>query len=241
MKKILLGLSIIGAVAVANAQTTGAILDQQNSLANVNGMTQHFYVAPDSSLTLHFDLTNTTMNPVTYKMRKADVVMQSGSTAYFCLIPGLCYAPLSLVNSQPFTMPSSIEFSAYFISGPNVGDNEVHYVMYDVNNPSDSVTLDLIYHVSPLGLSNITTSNLISEPMPNPANSFVQFNYTMEAGSDNSLVIYNSLGEAVQTIALSNSTNSVRVETAELANGIYYCSFLSGNTTTAVRKLVVQH
>jgi Secretion system C-terminal sorting domain len=241
MKKILFFLSLLTTPVIHAQSATGDFHDLQNNNASVSGTILHFYVAPDSSLIYDFELVNTTSNVVNYKVRKADVSMQAGSTAYFCLVPGLCYAPMALVNSQPFNLPTNVELQSHFTSGPNTGDNVVRYTLYNTANTSDSVSVTLIYHVSPVGVNSLTSVGIISEPMPNPASSFIQFNYTLPASSENSLIIYNSLGEIVSTMTLSVSDNSVRIELGDMADGIYFCSFVSANETIAVRKLIVKH
>lgn len=74
--------------------------------------------------------------------------------------------------------------------------------------------------------------------VPNPASSYVTINYSFSREANNSIVIYNLLGNPVKTISGLSKSGSLRVDISTLAGGTYIVKAL-GNDKIVVARLEV--
>ena len=119
-------------------------------------------------------------------------------------------------------------FSGHLIFNDTVhvpGSFLVYYVFYDVQNPSDSSVLYVMYNTQKIvGISEHTNSNsFLSNPYPNPTHGLVSFDYKIKKNT--TLEIRNAFGQIVKTLPLSASVQTTTLNTSSLPAGIYFCSF----------------
>ncbi len=95
------------------------------------------------------------------------------------------------------------------------------------------------------GPMSVTENNgvTLNSAMPNPANDGTIISYNLATSSDVVITMTDVTGKVVYTENRMNQNaglNNVSVNTAELANGVYFYT-VSANGVTATQKLAVQH
>ncbi len=84
----------------------------------------------------------------------------------------------------------------------------------------------------------ISSANLY----PNPANDFVNVEYSLNTDANFSMEVYNLLGRAVKNfpvVNLGEGDYNTRINTSELNNGVYFVVLKDGNKTVQTLKFVV--
>ena len=244
MKKLLLVAVPVLVASALSAQSFSFVDHNQAPVAN--GSTIIYYVDQATSTETHdFEVTNTSANSITTKVRKTVTASQAGQTFYFCTDQN-CYAP-STVLSVSFTVTSQGSFQLLTDFTPNntTGISSVRYTAFDVNNPNDSTYFTIEYHVSPTGIANhsMVKAN-IGNPMPNPAAAVFNMNYNLGTSfgtGEAKLVIYNMLGDVVKTETLAEAEGTFRMDVATLDNGVYFTSLEVNGKQLSTKRLVVSH
>ena len=141
------------------------------------------------------------------------------------IIPASVSAGSSYSTSFSYTIPVSYNASNMKIIGVVIGDDNTI-----MNVEQDDVT-------TAVGINeNIDLS--IGNLYPNPANNFVTVEYNLKSSSNVELLIYNALGQVVQTLKNDNETAGNHKETFDLkfAGGMYFLN-ISTDNATFTRKL----
>jgi len=85
-------------------------------------------------------------------------------------------------------------------------------------------------------------SAMVEQNMPNPANEYTVVNYSLPAGKQSAtLLVYDGLGQLVMEQSISGTEKYVRLNTAQLSEGIYLYTIRSGNQQMGARRLTVVH
>jgi hypothetical protein len=75
---------------------------------------------------------------------------------------------------------------------------------------------------------------------PNPAQSFATIPYDLpESGQSGEIVIKNSEGKTIRTMAVDYNSESVTIETTQYPKGIYFYHIQTGNWKSQARKLII--
>jgi hypothetical protein len=245
MKKLLLASVSALFAAGLSAQSLSVTHDTQGGIAN--GSTLVYYVDQATSLETHdFDVHNTSGANITCKVRKAVQSQASANSLFYFCTDQLCYAPSTVVSGN-VTVNSGAEFLLVtdFTPDNTPGISVVRYSVWNTANPADSVYFFIEYHVSPTGIAahqNVKAS--IGSPMPNPASAVFNMNYNLGSsyGQGNAkMVIYNMLGEAVKTEAISEAEGTFRMDVSTLDNGVYFTSLEVDGKQLSTKRLVVSH
>ncbi|HET6244187.1 MAG: immune inhibitor A [Bacteroidetes bacterium] len=92
-------------------------------------------------------------------------------------------------------------------------------------------------------LSTLTSQHhftYLFQNQPNPANDYTYINFNvLTQNTNNKIILYNSLGSVITEIPVYEQQGSIRVNTSELATGIYYYTIESGENKTAFKKMVI--
>lgn len=112
-------------------------------------------------------------------------------------------------------------------------------VMYVVGGlDSSAVAVDIVEEILPQGISGIEISNnqpaqySLEQNHPNPFNPSTIIRYHLHSTSHIELVIYNSLGQKVQSLVNTKQQNgeySIKWDGTTFANGVYYYRLKAGN------------
>jgi len=159
-----------------------------------------------------------------------------------------CY--MGVGDSDSFQVPTSFTvptgqyskrlFTDYNPDSVYPGITTILFVAYDVNTTSDSAWIYVQFNALPTGIQGIIANTIhMSSLYPNPANSVVNFTY--HTNYDAQLSVYNSIGQLINTVSLSSSKESARINTAGMPSGIYICKVQAEGAEPAYRKLVVSH
>ncbi|MGK0139652.1 MAG: hypothetical protein ACI9DJ_003114, partial [Algoriphagus sp.] len=91
---------------------------------------------------------------------------------------------------------------------------------------------DFLYINEELSISNI---------YPNPANDFVNLDYSFSTYKIVKVVFYNVLGGRIADFKLDSFDKQLRIETRNWDNGIYLYQLIFDGKKLATKKLLVRH
>jgi hypothetical protein len=204
---------------------------------------------PDSvELVTYFNVKNVGANTIRVLCKKVQISLLDSTEVTMCWAGG-CYGSGTNVspNDQPIAPGETItEFSGHYaqvaFSHFKSGESIVRWVFFDRANVNDSVSVTVKYTTYPLGIAeSIAQQATLSNFYPNPAISDASCSYSVPAGIQGTIVVRDILGAAVQTHILSSASGKVTINTANLNDGIYFCSLLVNGKNIQSRKLIVRH
>src|SRR5690606_9639005 len=134
-------------------------------------------------------------------------------------------------------------FHAYHSPLGVLGPNTFRYVWFDVNNPMDSVWVDIQFQITAVGIEERDLASATLGLWPNPSHGDdVNIAYEkVRSGAGSELVIYNVLGERVTNYPLQNNTGTVRIEAGTLRTGVYFANIEQQGAILATRRLVISN
>jgi hypothetical protein len=187
------------------------------------------------------DVKNITSSSKAVKCAREDITIIPGTSNSFCW--GLCYPPTTDTSAVSVDIDAGgmyTEFSGDYYPDGNEGASTIKYTYFDELNPSDKISVLVVYSTL-VGIDDPVDYKL-SAAYPNPANNFVKFDYDISEISDNSkVVIYNLLGSAVKEVRIDNSFGSLKINTSDFNEGIYFYSLVVNNEPTKTQKLIIKH
>ncbi len=232
---------------------TSFIFGQSLSLSDDQGNPftpgQTFYVIGEPSIgpqiPVHIYVTNNAGAALDVKIARTEDNVLPGVTDEFCW-GGACFPPGTDTSFLAATIDpgqTNTEFEAKYTHNDQFGESTYTYTWYDENNPSDQVSLVVIYKLSNVGISESLINNIsISEAYPNPANAYTFFDYDIPVNTSNaSIIVTNLLGAVVREIPVTGSNGKIRINTSDLENGLYFGSLKVENRIASTQRLVVNH
>lgn len=253
MKKLLLlATTLLGAVSI-NAQSSLSVIDFNNGQATVaNNAVLQYTTAPDDMTTVDIDAQNTTTLTNTYRLRRYDVALNPGASAYICIDGVTCYgasvySPTVTITLTPGQKLSDIGrmFLLHYDETPSPGTadfSSIKYEIFNVNNASDVFTFRFNYNDDLTGVKESSSLfSSISNVFPNPAINKASINVTASSELNNvAVTVINSLGSVVSTknTHVMSGKNTINIDTESLPSGIYFATVSSGNTKT-VKKFTI--
>ncbi len=193
---------------------------------------------------IHVWVTNNGTAAMEVNVARTEDNVLPGVTDEFCW-GGACFPPgtdTSFLTANIDPGATNTEFEAKYTHNDIFGESQYTYTWYDVNNPSDQVSVVVIFKLSNVGVSELLDNVQLSQAYPNPANAYAFFNFSIPGNITNAnLVISNLLGAVVMEVPVSGSNGKVRINTSDLNNGIYFGSLKIGNQITSTHRLVVSH
>ncbi|MGB0523963.1 MAG: T9SS type A sorting domain-containing protein [Flammeovirgaceae bacterium] len=113
-----------------------------------------------------------------------------------------------------------------------------------------AITTLTLLTINGLGSFNLQAQSLeqevqgikISKAYPNPAQDYVQFNYTIPQGSAKvEIQFFNMIGEVVLKQELQANTSNARLSISKLQKGVYFYRLVINNKTRGgIQKLIVK-
>ncbi|MCX6247895.1 MAG: T9SS type A sorting domain-containing protein [Bacteroidetes bacterium] len=218
-----------------------SLADSTGPLANNANITKQGHNL-DDEIASHIFVRNNTDTRIDVIVKKVEISLIPGSMNTFCW--GLCFPP-DVYVSPPKTIEAnttdSIDFSGHYNPLTIVGESVIRYVFYNGANPNDSVCVNVTYNALEVGVQNKYAKNTLSGAYPNPANSTVNFEYSLNSGVAGSVIIRNLLGTVVKSSALTGSEGNLSIITGDLPEGIYFYSLDVDGKALTTRKLIVRH
>jgi hypothetical protein len=98
----------------------------------------------------------------------------------------------------------------------------------------DDIKVTVINNLTDI-YENIQNNNMQFICNPNPCKNEIVFNFPSQ-DENSTLEIYNVIGEKYKTISLTQSSNSISVNTIDLPNGIYFAKFNNSNIVKFVKQ-----
>lgn len=241
MQKYLFLTAILGISFLVSAQNI-VIYDSLGN--NVSGQTiTHYGNVNESLVKFHFKVENIFTDSLDVKLKRTEIGKVTGTQNYFCW--SICYNPVNS-GSKPTWVdigtvkmkPDSLyeNFSAYYIPNGVEGVAGFHYVLYDVNNSSDSAFVDIFFDMTTGINENHAYDKTFIFPNPNDGNFAIQVTDISEF-NDCEVKIYNILGEEVSSQKIKTSKSEIR----NIPPGIYFCSLKEKNRTVLTKKFMVTH
>ena len=223
MKKIVLSVFIILSIcSYSYSQSVSclqslALADSAGPVANNSTRTLHGHVN-DAEINSYMFVKNLTSSTISVKVKKVEISLISGSTNTFCW--GLCYPP-NVYISDPEALDinahatDSTDFSGHYSPNGFEGISTIRYVFFNQANPLDSVCVNIDYDALFVGVTEQTARNILSGAYPNPANSTVNFEYSLNGENTGSVVIRNLLGTVIKKSDLTSSGNKLSIFTGD--------------------------
>jgi hypothetical protein len=241
MKKSLLLFCFIYMAALLAYSQSLQLSDSAGPIANNSTRLKYGLPGADEIVSFVF-VKNTTTDSISVKVKKVELFAQHGTSNVFCW--GLCFSPDVFVSPDPITIHAGetnvTDFSGHYIPTGVLGISTIRYVFFNTNNPSDSVCVNIDFDTYAEGINNLPDGTL-SNAYPNPANNSVSFNYSASQNSDAKLIIRNVLGTIVREVDITNNSGKLSLNTSELADGVYFYSFLVDGKSQVTKKLVIRH
>jgi hypothetical protein len=247
MKKYLPFVLLSLVTLVINAQNL-AILDEDGN--NISNSTYHIDILPSSPTISHnFGVENTSNMDIPVNSVRYEDECTAGSGEFYCW--SLCLPPQTCGTNYERGMPIFLEVIANTVSpaplaidfDPSFGSDEdglegtasYTYVLFDDNNPSDSVYVKVIYNISyAVGINEIS-ENAISNVYPNPAQSQIQFDLNTNIDQAQ-FEIYSLVGQRVKQVNIENAQGKISIDIDDMVPGVY---FLSEKNSSVTRRFIV--
>jgi hypothetical protein len=245
MKKIILSsLLALGSISLVNSQNLKIIKPADNHILNDSTVICYGSSALEFNQLLYVINSSSSMLTVNIKREIIDTI--TGTQNAICW-DEICYEPSVSVAIFPEnigpgdTAKSGDEFNGDYLPNGYAGISIVHYVFFDVANYADTASITIKYNAVPTGISDITDRKInFSEPYPDPANTILNFNYSLPINVQSAnLKLYNLLGDCLQTVSLSVFNNKTAMDIRSIAPGIYFCEIEADACQPVYQKLII--
>lgn len=199
-------------------------------------------LATAEEIVVELAVTNTGSATIDVLCQRYEVDMVDGSVNTFCW-GGLCYPPWTGLSAIHHTIGAGItiddDFSGHYEPEGNAGISTIAYTFFDMNDPNDSVQVTILFDGMTVGVNEISKYNNI-EVYPNPANQYVKVDLNVQQlDGEVNFQLIDITGSIIQEVK-SNSTE-VRINTSDVAKGLYMYRAIVNDKIVATDKLVIQH
>lgn len=233
---------VLSVVAVLGVQTSYAQTFTANAVTPVSVISD-----PWQDTESHVTIENTSNNLKKVTIERTIHTIQANHLEFFCFgtgVTGLCYPPGTQMSNGLDTILAGTadhSFKATVRPMGSYGYTAIHYRIFDTDNPSDSVGVDLAWDFT-TAIGENTQQFGFSKPQQNPADAYTVFNYNLQAADQGDrLVVFNMLGSKVKTIDVPGKSGALVLSTSELKAGVYMVSYVSNGKTKETSRLVVSH
>lgn len=133
-------------------------------------------------------------------------------------------------------------FEAFYDAAGVVGISTVYYVFMDPTDPTSYAVFQFSYNAESTGISdNILENTTFSAAYPNPAESFVSFDYDIPNEVNRAeIFITNLLGAVVYEGTMNGLKGTKRIDVSNFTEGIYFATLKLDNYIASTQKIVVQ-
>ena len=133
-------------------------------------------------------------------------------------------------------------FTAYYDAMDIEGSGGIVYAFMDPMNPAAYAVYRFDFHAAVNGINDeILKNTTFSAAYPNPASSFVSFNYDIpNEVSDAQIFITNLLGSVVSETTIEGNIGTTKIDVSNLNEGIYFATLKLDNFIAETQKILVQ-
>jgi len=164
-----------------------------------------------------------------------------GGSCWDTNYPNSSVPPETIGHGDTSNTLSTPEFNGHYFPFGHYTPAFLRYTFFNTNIPTDSSWVVVEYFPIPTGIKNISGQMISFSAYPNPANSFINFNYILNGAQRASLKIFNLLGECVQTLPLNVSKNKTSIDVQSIPSGVYVCEIEADGSMPTYQRLVVSH
>lgn len=247
MKKLLFSIFLLSSVAIYGYAQSITLSNSNGPIAPNATIIQQG--TPDSvELITYLNVKNETGSSLNVFCKKVEMIMLDSTEITMCWA-GNCYP--AATNVSPYAQAISpgqvnTEFVGHYTQTAfnhfKVGESVVRWVFYDRDLTDDSASVTVKYTSYPLAVEETQAHQpVLSGIYPNPASGDVSCSYSLPGGSLGSILVRNMLGASVSTHPLPSANGKVTFSTANLNDGIYFCSLLVDGKIRQTQKLIVKH
>jgi hypothetical protein len=248
MKKLLLTSSIaLCFTSLILAQASNLLVLNRENGSDITGTTIVYWTDTATEIAVEFDTKNASSSSMNVNLKRKEVSVVSGSHNYYCwydcpanmISPDISATPVQIAAGD--TTEGSHLIVHYDPKG-NLGMSTIRYTFYDLNNPSDSAFIILVFNGGSMGVPNLLQEKFkMGSLFPNPANNVSSFNYSFANPVATQAIIYDLLGNGIKEFDLTDKEGNLRMNLSDIPSGIYFCSVKSDNKVLATKKLIVNH
>ncbi len=238
----------------ATAQTFTIEDDQGTDITN--GQITVTDVPGTADVHAYMAVTNNAQTTVNTKIKRYETNVVAGTRNYFCW--ALCYGEMDAGTNPQFPTPQDSQwsdflpvpsgytvpadgnaFAAHHMPQGNVGTSTYRYVVFDGDNESDSVYVDVIFDIA-TGIEEQKVASFNIEAYPNPATTVANIHYSLDSQTENNKVLlFNMLGAKVKEIKLDDKEGVLKLNTVGLNSGVYFYQLVADGKKLASKKLVI--
>ena len=189
---------------------------------------------------------NLTDQPIQIIIKRLDKVIGTSQKNYFCWGEE-CYD--ENVNELPLSKriapgETSMKFESILETGLVAGISSDKYLVYNRDNPSESVEYEVNYTVNEDRGKNAifsTEDMRINEVYPNPVTAFAIIDYNINNKEvEAKIMLHNVLGSVVGEYDLSFLETKLKIDTKNLNPGVYFYTLYLDNDGIITKKLIIR-
>ena len=150
---------------------------------------------------------------------------------------GASYKPLTLQNPKALNR----FYTSFLFASANTADNNTLAVeVAEKGSEKKSPALEAQLKAEELLFVNDKIS--VSNVYPNPASEYAEIDFTINPGlRDAKLTFYNVLGSQMQEFTLNKNDRKLRINTRDMATGLYFYQLSVDGKKVATKKMLVRH
>lgn len=239
----LLGMLMILLTPIAFSQNL-RILNEEDNNADVSDSTLSFTGSVEQdygTIEAHFTVLNDGDQSMDVKVKKYYVNIVTGTFNDFCW-NSQCLSSSGMISPDAVTLTpgaSADDFDTHYHCMGNEGTSTIRYTAFDINNPTDSVSLTINYTAEPTGIENKSANIKVSDVYPNPAKEHTAIDYDLPAGSELKVIMYDVIGKQIKDFTCYDK-GMVNINLTALPKGSYICHYIIDGTITDTQKLIIR-
>lgn len=150
---------------------------------------------------------------------------------------GVSYKPLTLQNPKAL----NTFYTSFLFASTNTADNNTLAVeVAEKGSERKSPAMEAQLKAEELLFVNDKIS--VSNVYPNPASEYAEIDFTINPGlRDAKLTFYNVLGSQMQEFTLNKNDRKLRINTRDMATGLYFYQLSVDGKKVATKKMLVRH
>lgn len=244
MKKNLLYIIFALLILKTKAQLSFEVLNTSNNTTVIPNSVINLTTSPHNNVNITFDIKNISTSTKKYIVKRYDVILNSGASAYFCFA-GNCYGPPTLISPNSLTLSAGTSASqlsgsynmltADLDEGPSVGESKIKYTIANEDAPADSLQF-IIHYNSPASISELNIKNYFNV-YPTFFNEYINIKSSFELKSK--IEIIDITGKILYNneFIFANNKRIQTLPTSDLNKGVYFIK-ISIENFAAVYKLM---
>ena len=249
--RFLVPLLALAVLPAAQAQEVPVSLTDAEG-APVNGQVLHVSAAlngdPYQALAQSLRTTNITEEVRSINIKRYELDVLPGTQNYFCWT--LCYDALPAGERELWVAHMAVSiapgesfdgFYGDYMPMGITGTSTFRFVWFDVDNPNDSTSVDVVYTAT--GAAGVNEASAVRgfTAFPNPSmDGNITFGYDLGAALPGTrLAVYNLLGERKLVRDLGGAQGRVALGGGELGNGVWFAVLERNGKALATKRVVV--